>query len=54
MSILDELEAATRSLDLILAKLEKAPPSDKAKLEVAAKGAQARAQDILLAIQKLR
>ncbi len=54
MTILEELEAATRSLDLILAKLEKASPSDKVKLELAAKAAQARVQNILLAIQKLR
>ena len=53
MSILEELKATTESLDRILARLEKAPPSDKRKLEAAAKAAQARAQEILSAIQKL-
>ena len=54
MSLVDELNAATRSLDLILAKLETADPADKPKLENAAKTAQAKVQQIVLAIQKIR
>ena len=54
MSLIDELNAATRSLDLILAKLETADPADKPKLENAAKTAQAKVQQIVLAIQKIR
>jgi hypothetical protein len=54
MSIMDEFKTATDSLDRILAKLENAPASDKAKLEAAAKAAQAKVQGILAAIQKLR
>ncbi len=54
MSIMEEFRAATESLDRILAKLEKAPPPDKLKLEAAARAAQAKVQDILSAIQKLR
>lgn len=53
MSILEELKATTESLDRILAKLEKVPPSDKPKLETAVRAAQSKVQDILLAIQKL-
>jgi hypothetical protein len=54
MSLIDELNAATRSLDNILAKLQTAKRADKSRLEVAAKAAQARVQQIILAIQALR
>jgi hypothetical protein len=47
------LNAAEQSLDLILQKLGKADPADKSRLEAAAKGAQAKVQQILLAIQAL-
>jgi hypothetical protein len=54
MSVLDELNAAISSLDLILDKLQTADPADKPKLENAAKGAQAKVQQIILAIQQLQ
>jgi len=54
MSLIDELNAATAALDSLLAKLGKAVPAEKAKLEEAAKSAQAKVQQILSAISRIR
>jgi hypothetical protein len=54
MSLVDELNMATQSLDRLLAKLATAEPSEKGRLEVAAKAMQAKVREITLAIQNLR
>lgn len=53
MSLLDELNAATQSLDRLLSKLSTAQPSEKERLEAAVITMQAKVQQIQLAIQSI-
>jgi hypothetical protein len=50
MRLIDEFNAATRSLDRILEKMEEANPADKERLEAYVKSMQVKVQQILKAI----
>ena len=53
MSLIDEFDAATQSLDRILEKMEEADPADKERLEAYVKSMQVRVQQILKAILRV-
>jgi hypothetical protein len=53
MSLIDEFNAATQSLDRILDKMDKADPADKEKLEAYVKSMQVKVQQILKAILRV-
>ena len=53
MSLIDEFNAATQSLDRILEKMEEADPADKERLEACVKSMQVKVQQILKAILKV-
>ena len=53
MSLIDEFNAATQSLDRILEKMEEADPADKERLEAYVKSMQVKVQQILKAILTL-
>jgi hypothetical protein len=50
MSLIDEFNAVTQSLDRILEKMEEADPADKERLEAYVKSMQVKVQLILKAI----
>jgi hypothetical protein len=50
ISLIDEFNAATQSLDRILEKMEEADPADKERLEAYVKSMQVKVQQILKAI----
>jgi hypothetical protein len=52
MSLIDEFNAATQSLDRILEKMDEADPADKERLEAYVKSMQVKVQQILKAILK--
>jgi glutamate racemase len=53
MSLIDEFNAATQSLDRILEKMEEADPADKERLEAYVKSMQVKVQQILKAILRV-
>jgi hypothetical protein len=53
MSLMDEFNAATQSLDRILDKMEEADPADKERLEAYVKSMQVKVQQILKAILRV-
>src|SRR5580692_1171483 len=53
MSLIDEFNAATQSLDRILDKMEEADPTDKERLEAYVKSMQVKVQRILKAILRV-
>jgi hypothetical protein len=53
MSLIDEFNAATQSLDRILEKMDEADPADKEKLEAFVKSMQVKVQRILKAILRV-
>jgi hypothetical protein len=53
VSLIDEFNAATQSLDRILEKMEEADPADKERLEACVKSMQVKVQQILKAILKV-
>jgi hypothetical protein len=53
MSLIDEFNAATQSLDRILEKMEEADPADKERLEAYVKSMQVKVQRILKAILRV-
>jgi hypothetical protein len=53
MSLIDEFDAATQSLDRILEKMEEADPADKERLEAYVKSMQVKVQQILKAILRV-
>jgi hypothetical protein len=53
MSLIDEFNAATQSLDRILEKMEEANPADKERLEAHVKSMQVKVQQILKAILRV-
>lgn len=53
MSLIDEFNAATQSLDRILEKMEEAAPADKERLEAYVKSMQVKVQQILKAILRV-
>jgi hypothetical protein len=53
MSLIDEFNAATQSLDRILEKMDEADPADKERLEAYVKSMQVKVQQILKAILRV-
>jgi hypothetical protein len=53
VSLIDEFNAATQSLDRILEKMEEASPADKERLEAYVKSMQVKVQQILKAILRV-
>jgi hypothetical protein len=53
MSLFDEFNAATQSLDRILEKMDEADPADKERLEAYVKSMQVKVQRILKAILRV-
>jgi hypothetical protein len=53
MSLIDEFNAATQSLDRILEKMEEAGPAEKERLEAYVKSMQVKVQQILKAILRV-
>jgi hypothetical protein len=53
MSLIDEFNAATQSLDRILEKMGEAGPADKERLEAWVKSMQVKVQQILKAILRV-
>ena len=53
MSLIDEFNAATQSLDRILEKMHEADPADKERLEAYVKSMQVKVQQILKAILRV-
>ncbi len=53
MSLIDEFNAATQSLDRILEKMEEADPANKERLEAYVKSMQVKVQQILKAILRV-
>jgi hypothetical protein len=53
ISLIDEFNAATQSLDRILEKMDEADPADKERLEAYVKSMQVKVQRILKAILRV-
>ena len=53
MSLIDEFNAASQSLDKILGKMDEADPADKETLEAYIKSMQVKVQQILKAILRV-
>ena len=53
MSLIDEFDAATQTLDRILKQMEEADPADKERLEAYVKSIQVKVQQILKAILRV-